>query len=182
VEAQADVISVRVPVVPATQGQRLGRRIGGFLDSLSQRRSGLATFDLLTDPGPSFYDITEVVQLHVERSRIREGMALVATMHTTCGVVINERERLLFQDFTRFLNRLAPPEGEYEHDDMSRRVDVPPDEPRNGHAHCQHLLLSPTVILPVSRGRLHLGRWQSIILVELDQGRQRRVSVHTTGH
>ena len=55
--------------------------------------------------------ITEVVQLHVDRSRIREGTALVGTMHTTCGVVINESERLLFQDFTRLLNRLAPPES-----------------------------------------------------------------------
>lgn len=178
-EAQADVIPVRVPVAPATQGSRLGQRIAGFLDSLSQRRSGLATFELLTNPGPSFYDITETVQTHVDRHRVREGTALVATMHTTCGVMINECERLLLHDFTRFLNRLAPPTAEYEHDDMSRRVDVPPDEPRNGHAHCQHLLLSPTVILPISGGRLHLGRWQRVILVELDQGRRRRVTVQT---
>jgi len=182
VEAQADVIHVRVPVAPAAQGPRLGERIGGFLDALSHRRPALATFELLTDPGPSFYDITETVQQHVERSRVREGTALVATMHTTCGVVINERERLLFEDFTRLLNRLAPPGDEYEHDDMPRRIDVPPDEPRNGHAHCQHLLLNQTVILPITGGRLHLGRWQSIILVELDQGRNRRITVHTTGH
>ncbi len=181
-EAHADIISVRVPPAPAAQGSRVGERIGSLLGALSPRRAGIASIDVVTDPGPAFYDITEAVQMHVHRSRVREGTALVSTMHTTCGVVINESERLLFQDFTRFLNRLAPPCGEYEHDDMSRRVGVPPDEPRNGHAHCQHLLLSPTVVVPVSGGRLYLGRWQSIILVELDQGRQRRITVHTTGH
>jgi secondary thiamine-phosphate synthase enzyme len=182
VEAQAHVIPVRVPVEAATPGMKIGERINSLLESLSPRRASLAYFDVHTDPGPAFYDITETVQMHVDRCHVREGTALVATMHTTCGVVINESEPLLFQDFARFLNRLAPSAGEYEHDDMSRRIDVPADEPRNGHSHCQHLLLSPTAILPVSGGRLHLGQWQRIILVELDQGRKRRVTVHTTGH
>ena len=76
--------------------------------------------------------------------------------HTTAAIRINENEPLLLADFKRLLDRLAPLGG-YEHDDMSRREDVPPDEPTNGHAHCQQLLLSSSETLPVvGEGRRQL--------------------------
>jgi secondary thiamine-phosphate synthase enzyme len=161
--------------------ESLTGRLGRFIQSLNGGvRTATAHFDMQTDPGPAFHDITETVQKHLDHMRIGAGLALIATMHTTAGIVINENERLLWDDFKRFLTRLAPP-GCYEHDDMSRRVDVPPDEPVNGHSHCQHLLLTPSVVVPVTGGSLGLGRWQRVLLVELDAGRNRRVTIQVTG-
>ena len=100
--------------------------------------------------------------------------------HTTAAIRINENEPLLLEDFRRLLERLAPVGG-YEHDDLARRRDVPPDEPLNGHAHSRHLLLSTSETLPVTGGRLDLGTWQSIFLVELCSPRVRRVTVQVMG-
>jgi len=58
---------------------------------------------------------------------------------------------------------------------------VPADEPRNGHAHCQHLLLGAGETLPVIDGRLGLGRWQRLFLVELCSAREREVVVQVLG-
>ena len=54
-------------------------------------------------------------------------------------------------------------------------------ERANGHSHCRALLLGPSVALNVSRGRLHLGRWQRVFLVELDGPKARDVSVLVIG-
>jgi isopentenyl-diphosphate delta-isomerase len=142
--------------------------------------SGAVEFELVTGPGPRFHDVTERVQTAVARLGLFEGMALVSALHTTAAVVVNEDEPLLHEDFRRFLTRLAPPRG-YEHDDLARRRMVPPDEPLNGHSHCQQLLLGNTVLLPVSRGRVRLGTWQRVFLVELDGSRSRRVRVQSVG-
>lgn len=127
-----------------------------------------------------FLDITNDVAAAISRSRIRNGLAHVYSQHTTAAIRINENEPLLLADFKRFLERMAP-EGQYEHDEIERRVAVPPDEPRNGHAHCRNLLLSASETLPVVDGRLRLGRWQRIFLVELCSSRLREVTVQVLG-
>jgi isopentenyl-diphosphate delta-isomerase len=138
------------------------------------------TLSFATDGAGQFTDVTDDVQRVVAAAGVREGQAHVYSNHTTAAIRINENEPLLLADFHRLLERLAPAGG-YEHDDMSRRQDVAPDEPMNGHAHCQHLLLSSSETLPVSGGRLVLGTWQRVFLVELCSGRRRHVTVQVTG-
>ena len=128
-------------------------------------------------PG-EFIDITDDVSGVVTGSGVRRGLAHVYSAHTTAAIRVNENEPLLLEDFRRFLAGVAPAgDGVYEHDDMSKRVGVPEDEPRNGHAHCQHLLLGASETLPVVDGRLELGRWQRLFLVELCSPRERQVVV-----
>ena len=130
----------------------------------------------------SFLDITADVDGIVRSSGVRDGVVHVYSTHTTAAVRVNENEHLLLRDFARFLERLAPAgDGVYEHDDISRRVNVPPDEPINGHAHCRHLLLSSSETLPLVGGRLELGQWQRIFLVELCSPRDRTVIVQVIG-
>jgi secondary thiamine-phosphate synthase enzyme len=70
----------------------------------------------------------------------------------------------------------------YQHNDLSRRTgDVAPDECANGHAHCQHLLIGASENIPVAEGRLDLGRWQRIFLLELDRPRDRQLVVQVFG-
>ncbi|HXW51113.1 MAG TPA: type 2 isopentenyl-diphosphate Delta-isomerase [Candidatus Acidoferrales bacterium] len=126
----------------------------------------------------SFIDITDDVARVLASSGVREGAVHVYSSHTTAAIRVNENEELLLGDFTRLLDRLVPAgNGLYEHDDLSRRHDTPPDEPINGHAHCRHLLLSSSELVPVSEGRLALGRYQRIFLIELCSSRERDVVV-----
>ncbi|HET8998478.1 MAG TPA: type 2 isopentenyl-diphosphate Delta-isomerase [bacterium] len=142
----------------------------------------IAELSYRTEGAGQFLDITDDVSAVVRSSGVRRGLAHVYAMHTTAAIRMNENERLLLQDFRRFLDRLAPAgDGAYEHDDLPRRPDVPPDEPMNGHAHCRHLLLSTSEMVPILDGRLELGRWQRIFLIELCTARERRVMVQVLG-
>jgi len=130
---------------------------------------------------PQFIDLTGEVAAVVECSGIRDGLVNVQTRHTTTAIIVNENEPLLLDDLAKMLERLAPRDGQYQHNDFERRIDVPPNEPANGHAHCQAIFLPTAVSLNIVDGRLQLGRWQSIFFVELDQGRERCVSLMVIG-
>ena len=129
-----------------------------------------------------FIDITDRIAARVTASGIRDGLVNVQTLHTTTAIVVNEHEPLLLADIAALLTRLAPRHALYRHDDMaSRTVNLAPDERANGHAHCRALLLGPTALLNVADGRLQLGRWQRVFLVELDGPRRREISVQVLG-
>ena len=76
---------------------------------------------------------------------------------------------------------MAPAERPWLHNDLHLRPEVPPDEPRNAHSHLIALMLGNQISLPVLEGRLGLGRYQSVLLVELDGPRQREVLVQLQG-
>jgi secondary thiamine-phosphate synthase enzyme len=80
------------------------------------------------------------------------------------------------------LERLSAAAGIYQHNDLTRRVgEMEPDECANGHAHCQHLLLGGSENIPIADGRMELGRWQRIFLLELDRPRDRQLVVQVFG-
>ncbi|HCP31840.1 TPA: secondary thiamine-phosphate synthase enzyme [Candidatus Acetothermia bacterium] len=131
---------------------------------------------------PEFIDITEEVEGVLGRSRIREGSVLVFSRHTTAAIEINEDEPLLLRDMAYFLERIAPREADYKHNDfVIRTANMTEDECPNGHAHCQHLMLRTSETIPVVEGRLLLGRWQRIFLIELDRPREREIIVQVQG-
>ena len=140
------------------------------------------TLELTASRAPEFVDITEAVQDLVRRSGVLNGIAVVFSRHTTAAIKINEHEPELLKDMEQFLNRLSPMEAAYLHNDFTvRTVNMEEDECPNGHAHCQHLLLGASETIPVVDGRLALGVWQSIFMVELDRPRQREVMVQVIG-
>lgn len=131
---------------------------------------------------PEFIDITDEVRKAVEASGIQDGTVTVFSRHTTAAVKINENEPLLLRDMARFLENVAPPEGDYRHNDfVIRTANMTEDECPNGHSHCQHLLLSASETVPVMSGKPVLGRWQSVFLVELDRPREREVVIQVVG-
>jgi secondary thiamine-phosphate synthase enzyme len=137
--------------------------------------------EVRTPAGLAFVDVTAVVAAIVERSGIADGLVSVQSLHTTAAVVVNENEPLLLHDLRAALERAAPRHLPYRHDDFSARAAVPPDEPANGHAHCQALFLRASETLGVADGRPRLGRWQSVFLVELDGPRTRTLAVTVLG-
>jgi len=128
-----------------------------------------------------FIDLTDRIRAEVRRSGLTTGRVHLQSLHTTLGLAVNENEPLLLRDFQGLLERLAPGDGSYEHDDFTRRIDIATDEPVNGHAHCRQLLLTGFATLLVEHGELVLGRWQSVFAVELDGPRQRQLAMQLDG-
>ncbi len=186
-EAVADVGRELVETLRVTMfciGARSLRELRGTPRLRIPVPSGLGVhteqLELATARTGQVIDITPEVEAVVARSGLANGQVHVFSNHTTCAVRINENEELLFGDFERFLERLAPAGG-YAHDDLARRVAILPDEPINGHSHCRHLVLSSSEVVPLRDGRMTLGRWQRVLLLELCHARQRRVTIQVMG-
>ena len=114
-------------------------------------------------------NITGLVKAVVDRSGIRNGLVHVFSPHTTVAFALTEDEEGLREDMRDVLRRLVPPEGPYRH-------------PINAHSHIISMLLAPDRTIPLVEGRLALGTWQSLLLVEADtHGRDRRVVVQVMG-
>lgn len=99
---------------------------------------------------------------------LKDGLLVVASRHTTMGVVVNEKCEHLEKDMLRFLEKIAPAKGEYEHN--KHAVDGRP----NAHSHLLSLVIPSSVTLVVAGGELQLGTWQSVFAVELDGPRPAR--------
>ena len=127
-----------------------------------------------------FINVTEQVQQQVTQSGVQQGHALVFSCHTTTALVVNEHEERLLVDIKAYLKKLAPPEDRYLHNDLHLRV-VPPNEPMNAHSHLMAMTLSNSEFIPIVDGKLALGTYQAIMLVELDGPRQRRLQVQVSG-
>ena len=119
--------------------------------------------------------LTKAVHQFVRERNGNEGAVVVSGQHTTTALIINELEERLLLDLERWLCQIAPPSLPWKHNDLERRSGIPDDEPRNAHAHLQALLLGNQVVINVSQGELVLGRYQDVILVELDGPRERTV-------
>jgi secondary thiamine-phosphate synthase enzyme len=114
-----------------------------------------------------FVDLSPMIAATVQSLGFLEGVVIVQSRHTTTGIVVNEREPLLFEDLEAMFERIAPQTACYAHDDFERRtVNLGPGERVNGHAHCRAVLLPGSESIPVADGRLVLGRWQRVMLVE----------------
>lgn len=116
-------------------------------------------------------DVTDQVREKVRESGVEKGIAHVYSRHTTAAVVVNEPESGLLRDIVNKLEELVPQGAGYEHD----RID------NNADAHLRALLLGSSVTIPVSDGDLVLGTWQSVLFVELDGPRSRRLLVTVVG-
>lgn len=137
--------------------------------------------DVSTAESFSICDVTEKVRAVVRESGVSEGMAAITSMHTTCALSVNETEERLFVDVRDFFLRIAPPEGPYKHNDLHLRANIPPDEPENAHSHLIAMMLGNSEVLAVHDGALVLGRYQSILLIELDGPRERTLAVQVFG-
>ena len=138
--------------------------------------------ELCTQRRVEFVDITDLVIRHVRESGITDGTVNIQALHTTAALRINENEPLLLEDLERLFERLVPRSQRWLHDDLEMREGpLPPDERPNGDAHARAMLLGTSETLNIVGGRVQLGRWQHIFLVELDGCRRRNISLTVAG-
>lgn len=128
-----------------------------------------------------FIDITEKVAEIIEKSGFRNGQVTIFSPHTTLSLIINHNEKMLLQDLTNLLYRLAPVDQKYAHDLFEIRKSNKSDGRSNAHSHCKAVLLRNSETIPVSRGKMMLSDKQSIFAVELDGARKRDVVVQVIG-
>lgn len=132
----------------------------------------------------AFLDLTDDLRRAIKDAGVTEGAAIAFCEHTTAVLLINEWEDGAMADFRRHLTDLVPHDGVYyAHDDFEVRTqNLNEDERRNGHAHVKAMLLSATShAIPVVSGEPAFGRWQRLILFELDEPKPRRVTFHVFG-
>ncbi len=119
-------------------------------------------------------DITAEVQKGVAESGLSAGVVTVFIPGSTAAVTTLEFEPGISKDFPAMLGRVAPGDIEYEHQKTWNDG--------NGRSHVKAGLVGPSVTIPFTRGMLELGRWQQVVLVELDvRPRTRKVILQTLG-
>jgi len=112
-------------------------------------------------------DLTPQVAEAVRAAQLNEGLCSVYVPHATAAIIINENDdQQIGMDLLDALDKFIP-EGIWRHD----RIDS------NGVAHLKATILGPSETIPVQHGRLALGTWQAVMLVELDGPRDRKVIV-----
>ncbi|MCG2718564.1 MAG: secondary thiamine-phosphate synthase enzyme YjbQ [Nanoarchaeota archaeon] len=125
--------------------------------------------ELRTQKKNEIYDITDSVNKVINESGIQEGIVLVQAQHTTTGVIVNENEPNALEDIIEYLDKQAPYDAGYSHDDPSLRKDCPEDEPKNCDAHIKVACYSQSSLSwSVHKGELELGRYQRLMFQEFD--------------
>jgi secondary thiamine-phosphate synthase enzyme len=127
--------------------------------------------DLKTSNRVEIRDITPEIQDVLKKSQIENGLINVFSRHSTSGIVINENESGLVQDFQNMLEKLVPTAAGYRHD----RID------NNADSHLRSFIIGSSQSIPIENGSLALGTWQSIFFVELDGPRNRKITVTILG-
>jgi secondary thiamine-phosphate synthase enzyme len=147
-------------------------------------KSTTSTIELMPAARFAWTDLTDELRRAIKDSGITDGMAVAFCPHTTCALIINEWEEGALEDFKRRVEALVPDDVYYAHDDLARRTQnlQEPHERQNGHAHVKQMLLTATShAIPVTAGEPMLGRWQRLLLVELDDPHDRGVVFHVFG-
>ena len=114
------------------------------------------------------------VEKLVKESEVKEGLCLVNAMHITSSVFINDDESGLHQDYTVWLEKLAPhePLKQYRHNDTGED---------NADAHIKRQVMGREVVVAITDGKLDFGPWEQIFYGEFDGRRRKRVLVKIIG-
>jgi secondary thiamine-phosphate synthase enzyme len=130
-----------------------------------------------TDSRIQLVDITETVMEQVRRSGIREGLASLWSMHTTCALFINEAQKALHADILRVLEEVVDRDAEWMHNDP-QHSDC---DRMNADSHLRAMLLGHSLTLQISAGEPVLGQWQRVLVAEMDGPRARTIRMQLMG-
>jgi secondary thiamine-phosphate synthase enzyme len=127
-----------------------------------------------TTAGTDVLDLTPQVVEKLRGTGVTEGLLTLFIAGSTAALTTIEYESGAVHDLKAAIERLFPPDLEYRHD--RRWGDG------NGYAHVRAAFLKPSLSIPIDRGRLQLGAWQQIVLLDFDnRPRQRRIQGQVLG-
>lgn len=105
-------------------------------------------------------DITADISKSIEKSKVKEGICLVSCAGSTVGFTTIEYEDGMIEDLKKVLDKIAPMTKDYEH--CKKWGDC------NGYAHVRSALINPFLTVPIENGKLLLGTWQQVVLIDFD--------------
>ena len=118
-------------------------------------------------------DITPEVRKAIRKAGVREGVAHLFVAGSTAALTTIEYEPGALADLKRALEQIAPMNAEYAHNEAWGDG--------NGYAHLRAALLKPDLCIPIQDGKLALGTWQQIVLMDFDnRPRQRKILLTVT--
>jgi len=134
----------------------------------------IASIKVRLDSGPDIMDVTgELAQL-ILRSKIQDGNLAATIVGSTGSITTIEYEPGVVEDLKEAINRIAPQGIYYAHEEAWHDG--------NGHSHVQAALLGPSISLPIRSGRLKLGTWQQVVVINHDnKSRARKVEITIVG-
>ena len=119
-------------------------------------------------------NLTPKVEKHLEQASIQRGWVSLFVSGSTAALTTIEFEPGLIKDLKELMEKLIPSTRKYHHD--LRWGDD------NGFSHLRASLVGPSLQVPVESGRLALGTWQQIVLLDFDnRPRRREILVQLTG-
>jgi secondary thiamine-phosphate synthase enzyme len=119
-------------------------------------------------------DITAKVRQQLGKEKIENGLATLFVSGSTAALTTIEHEPGLVQDLKEFVEKLLPSDRRYHHDDRWG------DD--NGFSHVRASLFGPSLAIPIEHGRLCLGTWQQIVLLDFDnRTRTREITIQFMG-
>lgn len=131
-------------------------------------------FTVSTRGNDHMLDITGMVEQVILESGVVNGVAVVFVVGSTAAITTIEYEPGLEHDMHAAMERIAPRDAPYAHE--ARWHDD------NGHSHIRASLLGPSLSVPVTGGRMTLGAWQQIVLIDFDtRPRTRTIHVQVVG-
>jgi secondary thiamine-phosphate synthase enzyme len=133
-----------------------------------------AGISLSTQGDGQVIDITAAVQGAIEEAGVVEGQVSAFVRGSTAAITTMEYEPGGVQDLGEMLERLIPTRGDYEHNRLNHDT--------NSHAHQRASLIGVSETVPVIDGRMALGTWQQLVLIDFDdRPRERTVLVQVLG-
>jgi secondary thiamine-phosphate synthase enzyme len=124
---------------------------------------------LSTQGDTDVVDITAEAQRAVEEAEVGSGQLLAFVRGSTAAIATMEFEPGGVRDLREMLERLIPTDGDYEHNRLNHDT--------NSHAHQRATLVGPSEAVPVLDGRLALGTWQQLVLIDFDDRPRERTVV-----
>ena len=133
------------------------------------------TLEIKTQGNCHIINITDKVQDAIVKSEINDGIVCVFNIGSTASISTIEFEPGLAEhDIEAALEKIAPQNAHYEHEKMWH------DD--NGHAHVRATLVGPSISIPIKTGKMTLGTWQQIIIMDFDtKARNRKVVCQILG-
>ena len=163
------------------------------MEPLKARDSGAAALDYHSNEGVvrvfsktimvDTHERTDLVNLSdnirefVKSTGVKDGYVQVSSLHTTAGLIVNEWQDALLTDIKSTIERMVPQDTYYRHNDP----EFSDCDRHNADSHLRIVVLGHSLSVPIDKGELVLGRWQSVILTEFDGPNQRKVFMQVFG-
>ncbi len=134
----------------------------------------IKSIEISLKTGPDICDITPEIRQLIKESQIKNGNLNATMVGSTGSLTTIEFEPGVVEDLKMAINRIAPPSLEYEHEKAWHDG--------NGHSHVQAALLGPSITIALRNGRMCLGTWQQVVVINHDNHpRNRPVEITITG-